>query len=715
MRIAWQKENCRCSEGCTACAQACAKRALNVSREGVSVCSQCNPKYAACITACGKRALIANNAGTIVLAVNRCDGCGECVAACAHGMRMESGKAAKCDLCGNAGTPACVKACAAGALALDEPSFGEVDVEYRSPKSARSEDARKPARQTAPMPHAGARAEFVGDGRRIPAVRGGGDAAGGKGGKFGDFSFRTLPLPKAKRAEVLEVKEGLRIVRIDGVNIYLIESHPFSPSEWEAGRKARYFAIREAATELFLHEGDAYFDRAKRAERLEAATARAQRILGETAVDMDEGRQREMARFIAADCAGFGAIDLIWLSSGGELEEIEVNHPLREITVYHRRYGRCLTNLVFTGERGFRRVMNSIVHPLGFSLDDAHPSVDAQLPDGSRLHAQVYPLALSGASANIRFSPSEFWTLPRLVAHGMLGAQAAAFLWLALDTRRSSIVVTGPPAAGKTSFLSALLALLPRGERVISIEEDINELRLDDSRIDWVPLRGVHEEKKDAAVRANSGRWTARSVLDQVANALRMRPDRLVLGEMRGPEAQRVFSGANLGIPFAATMHSNERGAAVLKRLHSPPMGVRAEALSALDLVVSVGFDASKARRVMEVSEVHWSSRGHDLPNGKALDGGGCTEQWKAGDEQAFVKAVFSHGSVASDRKCGKSCAGESRTLGEYCRVFGLSPEDGQKELEKRARIIGELASAGRASHSPIGAQSGDASGACCR
>lgn|GEM_PF-2040476 len=711
LRLIWKRENCRFFEGCRECINACPKKVLEFEEDKLNYCRHCNSKYAACKTVCPNNALLENKQGVLVISRSRCDGCGKCAEACSSkAISLVDGKAVKCDLCAGREEPACVRACPHGALMLDEGERGSLielpAVEFGS--TSLKEDAIRIRVPPTTKPENVFQPTFVGDGKKIPTVKSWSGTQNEEGKKaYSEFSFRNLALPMKAKVDILEVRGKTKIFRLnDNLTVYYYDLPVFSKEEWDLAKQAKYFTIREAVNDSFP-ESDAagYFDVNERKIALERVARKAERILGELDALLNETRRRELAWLIAVDTIGFGPIELLWNGGNSELEEIEINHPYKEIVVYHRKYGRCITNLTLTGERGFRRIINAVLYPLGCSLDEAHPCVDAQLPDGSRLHAQLYPLALSGGSANIRFAANEPWTIPKLIEKGALSEEMAAFLWLAIEARKHSIVLTGPPAAGKTSFLSALLAFLPKGERVISIEEDLNELRFYDSFMDWIPLKGVREEKKAEAMKKTFGIGATRSVMDQVINALRMRPERIILGELRGAEAQRLFAGANLGIPFATTMHSNEKGISVIKRLHSPPMSVPTESLSQLDLVITMNFDAEKKRRVMELSELCWNSRGHsqDLlgceTNKTKINASGLV--WRHAEEEAFVNPLYEFSHI---KKCYVWGARRpSRIIEEISQLFGADKCEIEEELKRRAAFIKALTDSGKTSFIDFG------------
>jgi len=409
---------------------------------------------------------------------------------------------------------------------------------------------------------------------------------------------------------------------------------------------------------------------------------------------------------IATDTVGFGPIEYLWINDRDNLEEIEVDHPVREIQVYHRKHGRCMTNLRFSNERSFRRIMNAILRPLGKQLDPMHPVVDAQLPDGSRLHAQIYPASLTGATANIRLLGTDPWTFAKMIKFGTATPEMGAFLWMVVELKNAQIVVTGAPATGKTSMLSSLLVFIPRGERVVSIEEEINELRFYDKFINWIPLIGVYRERKEEAMKRGIEVSMLRTVLDQITNALRMRPDRLVVGETRGEEAVELFSGANWGIPFMTTLHSQEIGTAVIKRMSNPPMSVPTNMISMLDLVLTLGTDVDKKRHIMQCSEILWRTRG-DLPEkvesavkARSLPQNLLGKVWQDGNEVAYMNTLYEFNDRS--RQFIKNKA-NSILLAKYGERFGLTQKQVGDELERRTGLLDFMVSKDITSYEDVG------------
>lgn len=510
-------------------------------------------------------------------------------------------------------------------------------------------------------------------------------------GSPSSISFRTLEMPN-KKAKLLEQYGRVSIYDVDDLGLtYFIQFPKMSSEEWQAAEVVKHYTTARIAEKYVEQLHPEKFDLSTRGAVLMKAKEIAFELANLVYPQMSPDKKNIIAEIIATDTVGFGPIEYLWINDRENLEEIEVDHPMREIHAYHRKYGRATTNLRFSNERSFRRVMNAILRPLGKQLDPMHPVVDAQLPDGSRLHAQIYPASLTGATANIRLQGTDPWTFAKMIKFGTATPEMGAYLWMVVELKNAQLVVTGAPASGKTSALSSLLVFIPRGERVVSIEEEINELRFYDKFINWIPLIGVYKEKKEEAMRRGIEVSMLRTVLDQITNALRMRPDRLVVGETRGEEAVELFSGANWGIPFMTTLHSQEFGTAVIKRIHNPPMSVPTNMMSMLDLVLTLGVDADKKRRIMQCSEILWRTRG-DLPAKieDALKGRNIPQEiyekvWQDGDEAAYLNTIYEFDQRKKDFVQTKA---KSHLLAKYGERFGLEDDEVQKELDRRTQIL---------------------------
>ena len=699
MKVSWKQESCN-PGACGWCTRVCAKGAISISGGECHYCVQCDPQYAECLRACARGALWADKEGTIRVDADKCDGCGACERSCHYnGIKVKGSggarKAVKCDPCKSLGIekPVCVGFCPRSALTLFEAG------EPRPLAGERASEFQEQVEQHS--------IEFVGDGKRIPAIASGPHAGQQELGH--GVSFKVLQLPNGKSFKVLQEYGRVTIGELQGVGKCYVVSFPkLFAFDWHLAAQVKGLVIKRLSSSSLaaLAAPARYFDASPRKARLAEVKRIALEFCNRVAPALEPERKDALAEIVAVDIAGFGPIEFLWAQDKDNLEEIEVNHPLEEIRVYHKKHGRCLTNLAFRGEKAFRKTVNKILWDIGKTLDASHSSVDAQLPDGSRLHAQVSPSALSGAMLSVRMPAREPWTITKLISNGTLSAEMAAYIWMAIEMRKAQIVIAGPPAAGKSTLLSALLAFQPKGEKVISIEEEISELRFYKNFTDWLPLSGVVKSRKEDAGRAGRETTNVQTCIDQVKNSLRSRPDRIVLGELRAEEAQELFAGANLGIPFLTTLHANEFGTAIIKRLRSPPMNVPVDTVSMLDIVVTLSTDAEKKRRVMQLSEICWKSRGNMPPEvSNSLERGKLEgllgKVWEEGGEAAYVNNLWSFD--PGTKEFEKNLESRARIISEFARHFAMGEKEARDELRRRADVLEALAKGGTVSFEAVG------------
>ena len=184
-------------------------------------------------------------------------------------------------------------------------------------------------------------------------------------------------------------------------------------------------------------------------------------------------RIQELSYIVAHDTVGYGPISML-LEDRKNIEEIEISSPESPIVVYSTRYGRCITNLAFSGEAAFRGAINRMILDSDKEISESTPIVDAQVED-LRLHAQIRPYAISGAAASIRIGGRKEIDLSYLISKRTASSQMLSYLWMAMECRYN-LIVSGAPASGKTTFLGALSAFFPSNEKVITVEEDVNEI-----------------------------------------------------------------------------------------------------------------------------------------------------------------------------------------------------------------------------------------------
>jgi pilus assembly protein CpaF len=319
-------------------------------------------------------------------------------------------------------------------------------------------------------------------------------------------------------------------------------------------------------------------------------------LVGEEAALLGPEDRAAVEARIVRDTVGLGPLEE--LLADPTVEEVMVNGPG---DVYVERGGRIeAAGVSFPDEEELRNAIERILAPLGRRVDELSPMVDARLADGSRVNVVIPPLAIDGPALSIRRFGATRPGPGELVELGTLTRAQCELLEEAVAGRRS-VLVSGGTGSGKTTLLNALSSFIAAGERVVTIE-DAAELRLQQPHV-------VRMESRPASVEGR-GEVTVRDLL---RNALRMRPDRIVIGEVRGPEALDLLTALNTGHDGAlSTVHANSPGDA-LSRLETLalmaglglPHGAIAEQVQrGVDLVVHLERRGDGARRVTEIAEV---------------------------------------------------------------------------------------------------------------
>lgn len=322
---------------------------------------------------------------------------------------------------------------------------------------------------------------------------------------------------------------------------------------------------------------------------------------------LDADGRRELCDEILDEVFGLGPLEPLFADDA--VSDILVNHPWE---VFVERHGRLEpTDVLFADERHLTRIIQRIVARVGRRIDESSPMVDARLPDGSRVNAVLPPLALDSPTLSIRRFGSSPLQLGDLLENGTLTNDIADFLIAAVDARLSFLIVGGT-GAGKTTLLNCLTRFVADEERIVTIE-DAAELVLQHRHVVRMETRPPNTE--------DSGEVTQR---DLVRNSLRMRPDRIVVGEVRGPEALDMLQAMNTGHDGSlTTIHANDVPDA-LSRLemmvgmagHDFPLPVVRQYISSgVDLIVHVARLRGGLRRVLGVSELVGVREGEYLLN----------------------------------------------------------------------------------------------------
>ncbi len=303
-----------------------------------------------------------------------------------------------------------------------------------------------------------------------------------------------------------------------------------------------------------------------------------------------------IVKSVQNEITGLGPLeDLI---SDSTVSEIMVNGPNQ---VYVERKGKLvLSDVKFQDEEHVRRIIDRIVTPLGRRIDDSNPMVDARLKDGSRVNAIIPPLALCGSTITIRKFSDTPLTIENLMEFGSLSPEMAGFLEAGVRGKLN-ILVSGGTGSGKTTLLNVLSAFIPHDERIVTIE-DAAELKLMQDHVVSLESRPANLEGTGAI-----------TIRDLVKNALRMRPDRIVVGEVRGGETLDMLQAMNTGHDGSlTTAHANSARDALarietmvmMSGMELPVTAIRQQCAGALDLIVQQARLRDGSRKITSICEI---------------------------------------------------------------------------------------------------------------
>ena len=313
--------------------------------------------------------------------------------------------------------------------------------------------------------------------------------------------------------------------------------------------------------------------------------------LDELLPDSDERAKEILIGNLIHDMVGLGDIEI--LLNDPRLEELVINSADEPTWVYHQEHGWLKSNLTFEDEEEIYNYSSEIARRVGKNISSLDPLLDAHLPSGDRVNSTIQPISTHGNTITIRKFARDPWTIIDFIKNGTINKEVAAFLWLCMQYELS-VLVSGGTGAGKTSLLNVLMPFIPPSQRVISIE-DTREVQLPDF-LHWVPLttRESNPEGKGEI-----------SMLDLLVNSLRMRPDRILVGEIRKKrQAEVLFEAMHTGHSVYSTIHADTAEQTV-QRLLNPPINVAEEMVKSVDVnVVMFRERRRNFRRVFQVAEV---------------------------------------------------------------------------------------------------------------
>jgi archaeal flagellar protein FlaI len=388
------------------------------------------------------------------------------------------------------------------------------------------------------------------------------------------------------------------------------------------------------------------FDDIKRRFMQEAKT-----LLESKLPTLNEDVKEFLVGKLMQDMLGLG--DIEFLVNDPNLEEIVIPTSKESLRVYHKKYGWLLTNISISKEEDIANYSNIIARRVGRQINVLNPLLDAHLVSGDRVNSILYPISTKGNTITIRKFARDPYTIIDLIKNKTCDLDTASILWIAIEYEMN-ILISGGTASGKTVLLNACMPFIPPNHRIISVE-DTRELMLPDF-LYWTPLvtRTPNAELKGGV-----------SMLDLLINSLRMRPDRIILGEMRRQEeAMVLFEAMHTGHSVYATLHADS-AAETVSRLTNPPLNIPANLLKAVNLNVIMFRDRRKGiRRVSQIAE------------------------FEAGEERASANIIYRW--IPEEDKIVKHSE-SSRFFEDITRNTGMSEREINEDLEEKKKILQSL------------------------
>ncbi|MGM5483348.1 MAG: type II/IV secretion system ATPase subunit [Nanobdellota archaeon] len=367
------------------------------------------------------------------------------------------------------------------------------------------------------------------------------------------------------------------------------------PHELSKGSRAMISTLMEKIARSIPLKVEDITDPRKMLELKKTFYDKSKSLIKEIIPDIDEKKLKVLAGVLLHDSYGLGDMDVIM--SDNWLEEVAINGANQPISLYHRKYGWLKSTKKFKSEQEIYNFSSQIGRKVGKQINSLTPIMDAHLLTGDRVAATLFPISTEGDTLTIRRFSRNPWTITHMVDpnNHTMSLEMMAFLWMCIQYELN-ILVVGGTASGKTSVLNTLSSLTPPTNRIISIE-DTREISLPEPlHWNWVPLNSRAKNAEGA------GEVT---MLDLMVASLRMRPDRIIVGEIRRKEqAEAMFEAMHTGHSVSATMHA-DTAEQCKRRLTQPPINIPETEIRALHLILVQYRDRRRGiRRTLEMAEI---------------------------------------------------------------------------------------------------------------
>jgi len=374
------------------------------------------------------------------------------------------------------------------------------------------------------------------------------------------------------------------------------EQAPVSTLQAIGGISGDVYQIRDRVQRKLLAETEGQINLEQQAQMRTLIENLFNQVLAEENLLYTRSNRAQLLDWVVADILGYGPLEPLLEDSS--ITEIMANGPKN---VYIERYGLIeKTNVTFENDAHLMRIIDRIVSPLGRRVDESSPMVDARLPSGYRVNATIPPLSLDGPLLTIRKFATTPYTAQDLIANGTFSPNLVSFIKACVEAR-VNLVISGGTGTGKTTLLNVVSAFIPNHERILTIE-DTAELQMKQEHVGRLEKRPPNVEGR--------GEVTIRQL---VINALRMRPDRIIVGEARGGEALDMLQAMNTGHDGSmTTIHSNSprdtlrriETMVLMAGMELPLKAIREQVASAIELIVHMNRMRDGTRKVTQVSEV---------------------------------------------------------------------------------------------------------------